>query len=121
MGESPIRALAVDDHPLMRQGIAAVIAAEAGMLLVGEAEDGFDAIEQCRKYSPDIVLMDVRMPRLDGIQAAAILCAEIPNIRIMVLTAHTGDMQARLAIKQGQVDICSKAPSGKIWSGPSGN
>lgn len=101
MRDSPIRVLAADDHPLMRQGIAAVVAAEADMLLVAEAEDGVDAIEQCRKSSPDVVLMDVRMPRMDGIQATAALRAGFPDTKVIVLTAHAGDLQARLALRAG--------------------
>jgi DNA-binding NarL/FixJ family response regulator len=101
MKNAPIRVLAADDHPLIRQGIAAMVSAEADMHMVAEAEDGMDAIEQCRKHSPDIVLMDVRMPRMDGIQATAALLKEFPGIRVMMMSAHPGDMQAMLALRAG--------------------
>jgi two-component system NarL family response regulator len=101
MAEAPIRVLAVDDHPLMRHGIAAVVDAEPDMRVIAEAKDGLDAIDQCGKHRPDVVLMDVRMPRLDGIRAATALREEFPEVRVMMLATHSGDLQERLALRAG--------------------
>jgi DNA-binding NarL/FixJ family response regulator len=104
----PIRILAVDDHQLLREGIAAVIAAQPDMTLVGEASNGQEAIESFRRHRPDITLMDLRMPGMNGIEAIAAIRAEDPRARIIVLTTYAGDAQAAAALKAGAVGYLLK-------------
>src|SRR5580700_5148455 len=96
-----IRVFCVDDHPLMREGIAAVIRNEPDMQLVAEASTGHEAIEGFRQHRPDVTLMDLRMPDMSGIEAITAIRAEFPNARIIVLTTYAGDVQAAGALKAG--------------------
>src|ERR1700676_5147486 len=98
---SPIRILSVDDHALLRQGIAALVNAECDMKLVAEATNGQDAIEKFRLHRPDVTLMDLQMPALNGIEAIIGIRSEFPNARIIVLTTYTGDVQVLRALKAG--------------------
>jgi two-component system, NarL family, response regulator len=97
----PIRVLTVDDHALLRQGIAALVNAETDMKLVAEASNGQDAIEQFRLHRPDVTLMDLQMPALNGIEAILGIRSEFPNARIIVLTTYTGDVQVERALRAG--------------------
>jgi DNA-binding NarL/FixJ family response regulator len=96
-----IKILTVDDHPLLRQGIAAVIEGEKDMLIVGEAANGQEAIEVFRSQRPDVTLMDLQMPDMNGIDAIATIRQEHPQARIIVLTTYEGDVLARRALKAG--------------------
>ena len=96
-----IRVLMVDDHPLLREGIAAVIEGQPDLEMVGEATNGREAIEQFRAHQPDIVLMDLQMPVMGGIEAISAIRNEFPNARIVVLTTYKGDTQALRAFKAG--------------------
>ncbi|MCM3903001.1 MAG: response regulator transcription factor [Pyrinomonadaceae bacterium] len=96
-----IRILAVDDHPVLRQGIAALIADESDMTLVAEAADGREAIQQFRSHRPDVTLMDLQMPEMNGLDATLAIRDEFPEARIIVLTTYTGDVQARRALQAG--------------------
>jgi DNA-binding NarL/FixJ family response regulator len=96
-----IRILTVDDHPLLRKGIAALVNGEPDMKLVAEASNGKEAIEQFRLHLPDITLMDLQMPDLDGIEAISCIHGEFNNARIIVLTTYTGDVQVVRALKAG--------------------
>jgi len=96
-----IRILTVDDHPLLREGIAALVNAECDMKLVAEASNGQEAIERFRLHRPDVTLMDLQMPRLNGIEAIINIQSEFPNARIIVLTTYTGDVQVLRALKAG--------------------
>ena len=96
-----IRILTVDDHPMLREGIAAVLASEQDMVLVAEASNGREAVEQFRSHHPDITLMDVQMPEANGIDAIVKIRKEFPDARIIVLTTYTGDAQAARAFKAG--------------------
>ena len=97
----PIRVLAVDDHALLREGIAALVNAESDMKLVAEARNGQEAVEKFRSHRPDITLMDLQMPALNGIEAIIGIRTEFPNARIIVLTTYTGDVQVLRALKAG--------------------
>jgi DNA-binding NarL/FixJ family response regulator len=97
----PIRILAVDDHALLREGIAALVNAEADMKLVAEAINGQEAIEKFRLHRPDVTLMDLQMPALNGIQSIIGIRSEFPNARIIVLTTYSGDIQVLRALKAG--------------------
>jgi len=96
-----IRILTVDDHPMLREGIAAVLASEQDMILVAEASNGREAVEQFRAHRPDVTLMDVQMPEVNGIDAIIKIREEFPDARIIVLTTYTGDAQAARAFKAG--------------------
>jgi two-component system, NarL family, response regulator len=96
-----IRVLMVDDHPVLREGIAAILAAEPGMTLVAEAGDGSEGVEQFRRHRPDVVLMDLQMPNMNGTDAIRAIRAESPQARIIVLTISGGDVHALRAIRAG--------------------
>jgi DNA-binding NarL/FixJ family response regulator len=96
-----IRVLSVDDHPLLREGIAALVNAESDMKLVAEAANGQEAIEKFRLHRPDVTLMDLQMPSLNGIEAIIGIRSEFPNARIIVLTTYAGDVQVVRALKAG--------------------
>jgi DNA-binding NarL/FixJ family response regulator len=101
MSEKPIRVLTVDDHPMLREGIAAVLQGEEDMVIVAEASNGIEAIEQYRKHLPDVTLMDLQMPQLGGIDTIVAIRKDFPDARIIVLTTYSGDAQALRALKAG--------------------
>jgi DNA-binding NarL/FixJ family response regulator len=96
-----IRILTVDDHPLVRQGIARLVDVHSDMTLVGEASNGRDAILQFRLHHPDVTLMDLQMPEMNGVDAIIGIRNEFPEARIIVLTTYVGDVQIWRAIKAG--------------------
>jgi DNA-binding NarL/FixJ family response regulator len=96
-----IGVLSVDDHPLLREGIAVLVNAESDMKLVAEASNGKEAIEKFRLHRPDVTLMDLQMPALNGIDAIIGIRSEFPDARIIVLTTYAGDVQVLRALKAG--------------------
>ena len=103
MSTSPkmIRVLTVDDHPLLREGIAALVNGEPDMKLVAEAANGLDAVEKFRLHRPDVTLMDLQMPGLNGVEALSRIQGEFPGARIIVLTTYSGDAQVVAALRAG--------------------
>jgi DNA-binding NarL/FixJ family response regulator len=98
---SVIRILTVDDHPLFRSGVAALLASQPDMQLVGEAANGREAILQFRSHQPDVTLMDLQMPEMNGLEATIAIRAEFPEARIIVLTTFAGDVQVLRALQAG--------------------
>jgi DNA-binding NarL/FixJ family response regulator len=96
-----IRVLTVDDHPLMMAGIAGEINAQSDMRVVAQASDGDEAIASFRTHTPDVTLMDIRMPKVNGIDAISAIRAEFPRARLVVLTTAAGDIQALRAFNAG--------------------
>src|ERR1700750_457623 len=98
---APTTVLSVDDHPLIREGLSALLANEADMVVVGEAADGEEAIERYRELQPDIVLMDLVMPVMDGLDAARAILADCPSAQIIMLTTFDGDEDIYRALALG--------------------
>ena len=98
---SQIRILAVDDHPLVRQGIAGLVGTQTDMTLVGEASNGREAIQQFRALHPDVTLMDLQMPEMNGLDALIAIRNEFSDAKVIVLTTYVGDVQILRALKAG--------------------
>jgi DNA-binding NarL/FixJ family response regulator len=101
MTADTIRILTADDHPMLRGGIAAVLGTQSDMVLVGEADNGVEAIDLHRRLRPDVTLMDLQMPGLNGVDAIIAIRRETPGARIIVLTTYAGDAQALRSMKAG--------------------
>jgi DNA-binding NarL/FixJ family response regulator len=104
-----IKVLSVDDHPLLREGIAALVNGESDMTLVADASNGQESIEKFRLHRPDVTLMDLQMPTMSGIEAIIAIRSEFPNARIIVLTNHAGDVQVLRALRAGARGYILKA------------
>jgi DNA-binding NarL/FixJ family response regulator len=99
--DTRIRVLCIDDHPLVRKGIASILGNEPDIDLVGEAGNGLDAVAMFRAHRPDVTLMDLRMPQLDGIEAVKQIRAEFPEAKIIALTSFDGDQEIYRALEAG--------------------
>jgi DNA-binding NarL/FixJ family response regulator len=99
--DKPIRILSVEDHPVFRQGLAAIVSAERDMLLVGQASNAVDAVAEFRRHRPDITLMDLRLPGTDGTDALIAIRGEFPQARIIMLTTSDGDGDIQRAMRAG--------------------
>jgi DNA-binding NarL/FixJ family response regulator len=104
-----IRVLTVDDHPMIRDGIAAAVGAQPDMQIVGEAGNGREALEQYRTLRPDVTLLDLNMPDVNGVDAINAIRTEFPDARIVVLTTYTGDVLALRALKAGALGYLLKS------------
>ena len=104
----PITVLCVDDHPVMRDGIAFALKQEPDILLVAQAESGASAVKAYRQYRPNVTLMDLQMPEMNGIEAMATILKDDPKARIVVLTTYSGDIHASRALKLGAMGYLLK-------------
>lgn len=111
--DKPIRILIADDHAVVREGLRGLIATEPGMLLIGEARDGVEAVEKSRALQPDVILMDLAMPRKDGLAAIGEIKESVPNARILVLTSFAEDNKIFPALKAGALGYILKDSSPK--------
>ena len=100
-GQKVIRVLTADDHYLLRKGIRALVGAESDMQVIAEASTGREAIEEFRAHRPDVALMDLQMPGMNGIEAIIAIRGECPEARIIVLSTYSGDVQVVRALKAG--------------------
>ncbi len=101
MTQTPIRVLCVDDHRLLREGIARIIGLQPDMAVIAEASNGEEAIEQFKRHKPDVTLMDLQLPRMNGLEAIRVIKTEQPDARIVVLTMYQGDEDIYRAIQSG--------------------
>lgn len=99
--QTPIRIFSVDDHPLLRQGIAAIINSQTDMLLVAQAANGVEAIQQFREHRPDVTLMDLRLPDMSGIDVLIAIRTEFPGACVVMLTTFEGDVEIQRALEAG--------------------
>lgn len=109
MASGQIKVMVVDDHQLLREGVAAVLDPQDDIVLVGEASNGREAIEGFRRWRPDVTLMDLQMPDMGGLEAIAAIIAEFPQARIIILTTYSGDVQAMRALKAGALGYLLKS------------
>jgi len=100
--------MCADDHPLMRDGIASALHAQSDMQMIAEASNGREAVKAFRQHRPDVTLMDLRMPEMNGIDATAAILQEFPHARVVILTTYPGDVSASRALKSGALGYLLK-------------
>ena len=99
--ENPIRVLVADDHPVVREGLSAIVDVEDDIVVVGQAWNGAEALRQALQLRPDVVLMDLKMPNVDGVAATGRICAELPNTHVLVLTTYADEEYIMAGIRAG--------------------
>ena len=117
---SPIRILTVDDHPLVRDGIAGLVEVQPDMKVIAEAANGREAIQRFRAHHPDVTLMDIQMPEMNGLDALIAIRTEFPDARVIMLTTYESDVHILRALKAGAQATCSRTRSIRNYSTPSG-
>ena len=115
---APIRVVIADDHPVVRNGLSALISSLPGFEVVGEAANGADAVREVQILHPDVIMMDIQMPVLDGIQATRRISVAMPDVAVLVLTMFDDDDTVFAAMRAGARGICSKGPSRQRSTGP---
>jgi DNA-binding NarL/FixJ family response regulator len=105
----PISVYIVDDHPLFRQGLASILEGEPDIVLAGEASTGREALAGYRELKPDVIVMDIQMPEMNGIDATALIRRDFPAARIIILTTYEGDVHALRAMKAGAAGYMLKS------------
>ncbi len=116
-GDRPGRVLIADDHALVREGLRAVLEGEEGIEVVGEAADGLEALRACGELSPDLVLMDVRMPGMDGLEATRQIKARMPGVAVVMVTMHENPDYLLEAVRAGAAGYVLKEASGERIAG----
>jgi len=106
--ERPIRVLLVDDHRMVREGLGVFLQVSDDLELAGEAEDGAEAVEQCARLQPDVVLMDLKMPRMDGATATRLITERFPGIRVVALTSFQEEGLVESALQAGAISYLLK-------------
>ena len=106
--KEPVRVLVVDDHFVVRAGVCNLLSGVADILVVGEAEDGPQAVEEAERCTPDVILMDIRLPRLDGVEATRRILAARPGVGIVILTTEDAEADVLTAVEAGAVGYVSK-------------
>ena len=115
LGQRRIRVLLVDDHRIVRAGLAGLLSIEPDLEIVGEAADGVDAVSMARNLKPDVICMDITMPRMNGIEATRIICNELPDIRIIALSMHDSrDMAVAMAEAGAAAYVQKDSPSERL-------
>ena len=112
MNTLPIRIVLVDDHLMVRLGLASMLGQERDLRVVGEASSGAEAIKQCDVHRPDVVLMDIRLPDISGVEATAVIVKQHPEIKVVMLTTYEGDEDVFQAIKAGAKAYFTKSVAG---------
>lgn len=112
MKKAPLRILLADDHLMIRLGLASLIEKQPDMQVVAEASSGAEAVQQCERHQPDVVLMDIRMAEMDGIEATAAIVRQHPGIKVVMLTTYEGDEDVFQALKAGAKAYFPKSTTG---------
>lgn len=110
---SPVRVLVADDHEVVRQGVRALLQAEPGFWVCGEARDGREAVEKARQLKPDIVILDIGMPELNGLEAARQILSELPRTEVLILTLHESEQLVREVLAAGARGYVLKSDAGR--------